>query len=81
MNNVFNNYFISIAEKTKSNIKLLPKHYTDYLANVNTNTFFLTPTIKKEISLIICSLDPHKSSGPNSIPAKILKLLNYVTPN
>ena len=35
----------------------------------------MTPTDKNEISLIISSLDSHKSSGPNSIPVKILKLL------
>ena len=73
--NVFNNYFTSIAEKTKSDIKFSPKHYTDYLCNTNTNTLFLTPTDKNEISFIISSLDSHKSSGPNSVPVKILKLL------
>ena len=35
----------------------------------------MTPTDKNEISLTISSLDSHKSSGPNSIPVKILKLL------
>ena len=75
MSNVFNNYFTSIAEKTKSNIKFSPKHYTDHLSNTNTNTFILTPTDKNEISFKISSLDSHKSSGPNSIPVKILKLL------
>ena len=75
MSNVFNNYFTSIAEKTKSNIIFLPKHYTDYLSNANTKTFFLTPTDQNEISFIISSLDSHESSGPNSIPVKILKLL------
>ena len=35
----------------------------------------MTPTEKNEISLIISSLNSHKSSGPNSIPVKILKLL------
>ena len=50
------------------------KYYTD-LSYSNTNTFFLTSTDKIEISLIISSLDSHKSSGPNSIPVKILKLL------
>ena len=75
MSNVFNNYFSSIAEKTKSNIKFSPKHYTDYLSSTNTNTFFLTPADKNEIAFIISSLDSHRSSGPNSIPVKILKLL------
>ena len=63
------------AMSNVSNIKFLPKHYTDYLSHTNTNTFFLTPTDKNEISFIISSLDSHKSSGPNSIPVKILKLL------
>ena len=75
MSNVFNKYFTSIAEKTKLNIKFLPKHQKDYLFSTNTNTFFLTPTDKNEISLIISSLDPRKLSAPNSTPVKILKLL------
>ena len=75
MSNVFHNYFTSIAKKTKSNIKFSLKHYTDYLSSTNTNTFFLTPTDKNEIAFIMSSLDSHKSSGPNSIPVKILKLL------
>ena len=72
MSNVFNNYFTSIAEKKKSNIKFSPKH-TNYLPNTNTNTFLLTRTDKNEISFIISSLESPKSSDPNSIPAKILK--------
>ena len=80
MSNVFNNYFTSIAKKTNSNIKFSPKHCTDYLSYTNTNTFFLTPTDQNEISFIISSLDSHKSSGPNSIPLKILKLMtNYIS--
>ena len=74
MSNVFNNYFTSTAEKTKSNIKFLPKHYTDYLSNINTNTFFLT-TIDKNAIFLISSLDSNKSSDTNSIPVKDLKLL------
>ena len=75
MRNVFNNYFISIAKKTNSNIKFSPKNYTGYLSYTNTNTFFLIPTDKNEISFVISSLDSHKSSGSNSIPVNILKLL------
>ena len=78
MSNVFNNYFTSIAKKTNSNIKFLPKHYTDYLFYSTTNTFFLTATDKNEISLLISSLDSHKSSGPSSIPVKNLKLVKNV---
>ena len=78
MSHIFNNYFTSTAEKTKSRLKLSAKHYTDYLSDTNTNSLFLTPTDKNEISFI-SSLDYHKSSGPNSITVKILKFLkNYI---
>ena len=50
--------------------------------NIPINTFLIflkidlmTPTDKYEIINIISSLDPNKSTGPNSIPTKILKLL------
>ena len=42
---------------------------------MSTNKFFLTPTDKNEMSLIISSLDSHKSSGLNNIPVKTLRLL------
>ena len=35
----------------------------------------MTPTDKNETSFIIFSLDSYKSSGPNRIPFKILKLM------
>ena len=74
VSNVFNNCFTSVTEKTKSNITFLPKNYTYYLSNTNTNVFFLTPTDKNKI-FIISSLDSHKSSVPNTMPVKILELL------
>ena len=57
ISSVFNNYFTSIAENTKSKIKYLSKHYVDCLSNTNSNTLFLTPTDKNEASFIIYSLD------------------------
>ena len=45
------------------------------MKNNSSNSFFLSPTNKNEISSIISSLHPNKSVGPNSIPTKILKLL------
>ena len=55
--------------------QIFSKNYIDYLSYINTSTFFSTLTDKNEMSLIISSLDSHKSSGPNSIPVKILKPL------
>ena len=60
VSNVLNNYFNSIAEKIKPNIKFSPKHFADYLSNRNTNAFFLTPNKKNEIYFSIYSLDSHK---------------------
>ena len=51
--NTFNNYFSSIAETTKKNIKYSHKHFSDYLANENGN-----PLIKKKslISYLLSTL-------------------------
>ena len=46
--NIFNNYFASIAETTKKNIKYSQKHFSDYLSNENSSTIFLQPTDKEE---------------------------------
>ena len=73
--NTFNNYFASIAETTKRSIKYSHKHFSDYLANENSNTIFLQPTDKEGIANIINYLNSNKVSGPNSIPYRILLLL------
>ena len=73
--NTFNNYFASIAETTKRNVKYSHKHFSDYLSNRNSSTIFLQPTYKEEIANIISSLNSNKASGPNSIPYRILFLL------
>ena len=49
--------------------------FFDFLPQININSFFINPTDKTEIKNIL-SLDPLRSSGPNSIPIKILKLLS-----
>ena len=41
----------------------------------NFNSFFITPTDSQEFISIISSLSDNKSSGQNSIPTRILKLL------
>ena len=75
ISNIFNNYFSSIASKTKLNISFSHKHFSDFLKNRSNISFFVSPTDKTEIENVISSLDSNKSVGPNSIPAKILKLL------
>ena len=75
ISNIFNNYFSSIASKTKLNISFSHKHFSDFLKNRSNISFFVSPTDKTEIENVISSLDSNKSVGPNSIPTKILKLL------
>ena len=73
--NTFNNYFASIAETIKKSIKYSHKHFSDYLSNESSSTIFLQPTDKEEIANIISSLNSNKTSGPNSIPYRVLFLL------
>ena len=69
--NTFNNYFASIAETAKTNIKYSYKH----LKNECDSTIFLQPIGKEEIANIIFSLNSNKDSGPNCIPYRTLFLL------
>ena len=60
---------------TEHSISFSHKHFSDYLKNRSTISFFVNPTDKTEIENVISSLDSNKSVGPNSIPTKVLKLL------
>ena len=68
---MFNNYFVSIAETTKTSIKYSHKHFS----NESSSTIFFQPTDEEEIVNIISSLNSNKASGLNSIPYRILFLL------
>ena len=74
--NAFNNYFAKVAINIQSSIRFSKKKYYDYLPLLNIESFFLTPPDSTEVSNIIFSLNQNKSDGPNSIPIKILNLLN-----
>ena len=73
--NIFNDYFSSIAEKTKANVKFSNKSFQDFSHHPNADSLFITPTDAHEVNLIISSLNSDKSTGPNSLPTKIFKLL------
>ena len=54
--NTFINYFATIAETTKYNIKHSHKHFSDYLIKEECGSaIFLKPTSKEEIANIISS--------------------------
>ena len=46
-----------------------------FLHHPNEKSLFITPKDAHEVNLIICLLNSDKSTGPNSLPTKILKLL------
>ena len=55
--------------------KLFPtkKHFSNYLKDPITDTFFISPTTPEEVYKSIQELQVNKSSGPISIRTKILK--------
>ena len=75
--NIFNNYFASVADTAKLNIKYSHKHFSEYLKHQCNNSVFIQPTDSEEIANIISSLNINKTCGPFSIPNKILILLKH----
>ena len=76
ISNCFNNYFTSIAEKILKDRKYVGnKSHRDYLSNALPNSFVIRECDSIEIDNLISTLDKSKSTGPNSIPTKILLLL------
>ena len=78
IDNAFNNYLAKVAIDIQSYIRFSKKIYYDYLPPLNIESFFITLTDSTDVSNIISSLNKDKIDGPNSIPIKILKLLNKV---
>ena len=70
--NIFNDYFSTIAEKTKAKTKFSNKLFYEFFQHASENSLFLKSISSDEI---ISSLNESKSVGPNSLPTKILKLL------
>ena len=73
--NTFNNFFASVAEIVDSNINLSNKSFEKFLSSEINDFFLITSTNKKEIYKIIKSFNSNKSCGPNSVPTKVLHLL------
>ena len=71
----FNSYFSSIAEKLQHKIYGANTDYKKYLSDRVDSNFLFQSADTEEILRIITSLNNSKSTGPNSIPTEILKLL------
>ena len=73
--NVFSNYFASVADTAKQNVNYSHKYFSEYLKHQCKYSIFIQPTDSEKIANIISSLSINKTSGPSSIPNKILILL------
>ena len=76
MANIFNNYFVNVAQKIDEKIPRTRKSPLDYLTSRNDTTFFLSPVAPVEIEIIINALQAGKTVGPYSIPISLLKILS-----
>ncbi len=75
--NTFNNFFVNVGPNTDGEI---PKSFispTSYLKHRVITNFVILPTSNAEVMKIILQLDDNKSTGPCSIP---IKLLRYAAP-
>ena len=71
----FNKFYSIIAENIKKKIIPTPMSYDNYLTNPNQNFFTLDQTSPEEVLKFISELNDKKSTGPNSIPTKVLKII------
>ena len=77
MSNIFNDFYVNVADGITKSIPLIPKSPLEYLSNRTGNSLFLTPAPLLEVNDLINILDPSKSVGPNSIPIKFLRIIGY----
>ena len=76
MATAFNNFFVNVSQRINHDIPRTRKSPPDYMPTANDKTFFVSPVTPEEIEIIIGSLKDSKSSGPYSIPTKLLKILS-----
>ena len=72
MSNIFNDFYVNVADGITRIIPLSPKSPLEYLSNRTGNSLFLTPVTLLEVNDLIDILNPFKSIGPKSIPIKLL---------
>ena len=73
--NIFNDFFHYVAPSIQSKIKFSCKSFNEFLPPKNYDSFTINPKSKAEIDAIISTLNSNNSTGLNSIPLKILKLI------
>ena len=75
MADIFNNFFVNVSNQVCSEIPRTKKSPLDYLMKKNSSSF-INPITYIEIEEIISSFRNGKSTGPYSIPVKLLKILS-----
>ena len=70
----FNNFFVNVGLSTEKTIPKVPKVSPKFLRNRNQINFIITHISNEEILDIVNSLE-NKSTGPFSIPLKLLSLI------
>ena len=75
MSNIFNDFYVNVADSITKSIPMTPKSPLDYLSNRTGNSLFLTPITLMEVNNLISILNPSKSVSPNNIPIKLLKII------
>ena len=76
----FNNFFILIRKKLQNKIYPTNRDYSHYLRSPNQNTFFSSTISHEEVINFIQDLKTSKSTGPNSLPHKIIKQIKKLYP-
>ena len=72
--NQFNHYFVSVVNDITKNIPRNAQTPLSYVTNPNKDSSYIYPCTSADVSKVIKSLKSGKTSGPNSIP---MKLLNF----
>ena len=70
----FNQYFTTVAQKLLDKLGPSTNHFTKYLANPNSESFFLYPVAPEEVNYIIANLEENKSYDSYNIPPKLIKM-------
>ena len=78
MANIFNNFFVNVLNQVCSKMPRTNTSPLDYLKQRTTDSIFLQPIIYTVIEDIISCSQNGKSTGPFSIPVKLLNLLNPI---
>lgn len=74
ISNAFNDFFVNVGPNVDKEIPVIPIAPSAFLKNRIDLDFIPTPTSVDEVLALILGLDDNKSSGPSSIPTKLLKI-------